>query len=118
LIVISAPVFPGIDLALTLSGPPQGCRPVKLYYAPGACGLADHIPLHRAELQFEHKKVDLGQDDRERRGLHRYNPKGYVPALTLNSNDTLFGNTAILGRIAHQDTALNPEGAIGHTHLP
>jgi glutathione S-transferase len=58
---------------------------VKLYFSPGACSLSDHIALHEAGLSFEHEKVDLkakrtesGADFRE------INPKGYVPALTLD----------------------------------
>ena len=91
---------------------------MKLYYSPGACSLADHIALHEAKLQFEHEKVDLKTKRTE--GGADYaaiNPKGYVPALTLDSGETLTENIAILDWIAHQDTALSPSGPMGHTHL-
>ena len=91
---------------------------MKLYLTPGACSLADHIALHEAGLAFEHEKVDLkakktegGQD------FLAINPKGYVPALTLDSGETITENVAILDWIAHQDGALKPGGAMGHTHL-
>ena len=91
---------------------------MKLYYTPGACSLADHIALHAAGLAFEHEKVDLKTKRTE--GGADYmavNPKGYVPALTLDSGETLTENVAILDWIAHQDTALKPSDAMGHTHL-
>jgi glutathione S-transferase len=93
-------------------------RMMKLYFAPGACSLSDHIALHEAGLTFEHAKVDLkakktdsGED------FLTINPKGYVPALTLDSGETITENVAILDWIAHQDGALKPAGAMGHTHL-
>ena len=91
---------------------------MKLYYAPGACSLADHIALHEAGLSFEHEKVDLKAKKTES-GVDflTINPKGYVPALTLDSGETLSENIAILDWIAHQDGALKPSGAMGHTHL-
>ena len=91
---------------------------MKLYYAPGACSLADHIALHAAGLTFEHEKVDLKAKRTE--GGADYtaiNPKGYVPALTLDSGETITENIAILDWIAHQDGALKPSGPMGHTHL-
>jgi glutathione S-transferase len=91
---------------------------MKLYYSPGACSLADHIALHEAGMPFEHEKVDLKARRTESGAdFTTINPKGYVPALTLDSGETLSENIAILDWIAHQDTALKPAGAMGHTHL-
>lgn len=91
---------------------------MKLYYAPGACSLADHIALHEAGLSFDHEKVDL-KTKRTESGVDfsTINPKGYVPALTLDSGETLSENIAILDWIAHQDGKLAPSGPMGHTHL-
>jgi len=91
---------------------------MKLYYSPGACSLADHIALHEAGLSFEHEKVDL-KSKRTDSGIDytTINPKGYVPALTLDSGETVTENIAILDWIAQQDTALKPSGTMGHTHL-
>jgi glutathione S-transferase len=91
---------------------------MKLYYAPGACSLADHIALHEAGLSFDHEKVDL-KTKRTEGGVDfsTINPKGYVPALTLDSGETLSENIAILDWIAHQDSKLAPPGPMGHTHL-
>lgn len=91
---------------------------MKLYYAPGACSLADHIALHELGLSFDHEKVDL-KAKRTEAGVDfsTINPKGYVPALTLDSGETLSENIAILDWIAHQDTKLAPSGPMGHTHL-
>ena len=91
---------------------------MKLYYAPGACSLADHIALHEAGLKFEHEKVDL--KSRRTEGGVDYltiNPKGYVPALTLDSGETITENIAILDWTARQDGRLAPSGPMGHTHL-
>ena len=91
---------------------------MKLYYSPGACSLADHIALHEAGLPFEHEKVDLATKLTERGADFRaINPKGYVPALSLDTGETLSENVAILDWIAHQNSALKPSGPMGHTHL-
>ncbi len=91
---------------------------MKLYYAPGACSLADHIALHEAGLSFDHEMVDL-KAKRTEAGVDflTINRKGYVPALTLDSGETLSENIAILDWIAHQDSKLAPSEPMGHTHL-
>jgi glutathione S-transferase len=63
---------------------------MKLYFAPGACSLSPHIALREAGLKFDLEKVDLKAKRTE--GGADYtsvNPKGYVPALTLDSGDVL-----------------------------
>ncbi len=91
---------------------------MKLYLAPGACSLADHIALHEAGLAFEHVKVDL----RARRTADgddytQVNPKGYVPALVLDDGEVLTENVAILHWIADRIPSLMPEGPMGRHRL-
>ena len=91
---------------------------MKLYYTPGACSLADHIALHEAGLSFDCEKVDLRAKTTETGADYwQINPKGYVPALTLDSGETISENIAILDWIAGQAPQLAPGGARGHTHL-
>lgn len=91
---------------------------MKLFYAPGACSLADHIALHETGLPFEHVRVDLKAGKTERgEDYAAINPKGYVPALQLDSGELLTENVAVLDWIAHQSIGLKPEGALGRTRL-
>ncbi len=87
---------------------------MKLYYAPGACSLADHIALHEAGLAFEHERVDLKTKRTEHGADYTaINPKGYVPALQLDSGDVVTENVALLDWIADQSAALQPIGSFG-----
>lgn len=87
---------------------------MKLYYSPGACSLADHIALHEAGIDFEHERVDLKSKRTEHGDDYReVNPKGYVPALRLDSGEVLTENVAILDWIADQSATLKPQGPLG-----
>lgn len=89
---------------------------MKLYYSPGACSLADHIALREAGLGFEQERVDLKTHRTERdRDYREVNPRGYVPALTLDSGETLTENIAVLDWIAQQSATLRPKGPLGQS---
>ncbi|HWZ62430.1 MAG TPA: glutathione transferase GstA [Steroidobacteraceae bacterium] len=87
---------------------------MKLYYLTGACSLASNISLREAGLKFELVKVDR-KTKRAADGLDfmEVNPKGYVPALTLDSGETLTENTAILQYIADRNPAAKLAPAAG-----
>ena len=89
-----------------------------LYFAPGACSLADHIALREAGLAFDTVQVDLKthttEDGRDYGGV---NPKGYVPALVLDDQQLLTENIAILSWIADRAPALGVDGDLGRYRL-
>jgi glutathione S-transferase len=79
---------------------------MKLYYLTGACSMAANIALREAGLNFELVKVDR-KTRKAADGLdyNEVNPKGYVPALTLDNGETLTENSAILQYIADRNPA-------------
>ncbi len=87
---------------------------MKLYYRPNACSLAANIALREAGLKFELVKVDR-QTRRAADGLdfNEVNSKGYVPALTLDSGETLTENVAVLQYIADRNPAAKLAPAAG-----
>jgi glutathione S-transferase len=89
-----------------------------LYYSPGACSLADHIALHEADMKFDLVKVDLKTHKLEDGSpFTEINPKGYVPALQLDSGEVLTENVAILSFIADRYPALMAPGQFGRYRL-
>lgn len=94
---------------------------MKLYYLPGACSLASHIALREAGASFDLDKLDnaskktaAGED------FLAINPKGYVPALSLDDNEVLTEGAAILQYIAdrHPEAGLAPAaGTLARTRL-
>jgi glutathione S-transferase len=76
---------------------------MKLYYTPGACSLAPRIIACEAGLEIEYDKVDLKtQTTASGRDFIRINPKGYVPALALQSGEILAEVPVILEYMADQ----------------
>ena len=74
---------------------------LKLYFSPGTCSLAVNIALQEAGLDYTPVKVDLktkttaaGED------FNAINPKGYVPALGLDSGELLTEVPAVLQFVA------------------
>ncbi|MBS0199177.1 MAG: glutathione transferase GstA [Proteobacteria bacterium] len=69
---------------------------MKLYYSPGACSLAPHIVALEAGIDVVLDKVDLKEKKTsDGRDYLAINPKGYVPALELDSGEVLTEGPAI-----------------------
>lgn len=76
---------------------------MKLFLKAGACSLSPHIVLEESGLPYETEAVDLktkvtasGTD------YWAINPKGYVPALQLDSGEVLTEGPAIVQYLADQ----------------
>ncbi len=76
---------------------------MKLYYSPGACSLATHIAMRELDIPFELERVDLSTKLTERgEDFTKINPKGYVPALRLDSGEVLTEAAVTLMYVADQ----------------
>ena len=79
---------------------------MKLFLKPGACSLSPHIALEEAGLSYETENVDLASKKTASGGnFFEVNPKGYVPALLLDSGELLTEGPAIVQYIADQAPA-------------
>src|SRR2546423_12223201 len=91
---------------------------MKLYLAPGACSLSEHIALHEAGIDFDRVTVDLrSKRTDDGRDYTQVSPKGYVPTLELDDGQRRTENVAILDWIAHHKGNLAPKGELAHTRL-
>jgi glutathione S-transferase len=84
---------------------------MKLYFSPGACSLSPHIALAESGLPYEIELVNLkSRQTASGEDFDQRNPKGYVPALLLDSGDLLTEGPAIVQYIADQapDAGLAP----------
>jgi glutathione S-transferase len=76
---------------------------MKLYYSPGACSLSPHIALVEGGLAYELVKVDLRAKTLENGDdYYKINPKGQVPALSLDSGEIVTEGPVIVQMIADQ----------------
>ena len=85
---------------------------MKLFYSPGACSLATHIVALEAGSPATYETVDLRAKKTESGAdFMQINPKGYVPALQLDSGDILTEVSAVIQYLAHQapGSGLMPE---------
>lgn len=89
---------------------------MRLFYAPLACSLADHIALHEAGAAFDLVRVDMrskltesGQD------FHQISAKGYVPVLIPADGQILTENIAVLDWLSETFPALAAHGPMGRS---
>jgi len=76
---------------------------MKLYFSPGVCSLSPHIVLQELGMQYDTEKVNLADKKTASGGDYRQiNPKGYVPALQLDSGEVLTEGPAIVQYLADQ----------------
>lgn len=93
---------------------------MKLYYSPGACSLAPHIVAREAGLDVELVKVDIPSKKTESGDdFWKINPKGYVPALALESGEVLTEAGVICQYLADQKPGtdlISPCGSMQRYH--
>ena len=94
---------------------------MKLYYSPGACSMVPHIVLREAGYKFDLEKVDIpGKKTEKGEDFWKINPKGYVPALKLDSGEVLTEVGVIIQYLADQkpESGLAPKfGTMERYHL-
>jgi glutathione S-transferase len=74
---------------------------MKLYYFPGACSLSPHIVASEAGISLTLAKVDFAtRKTEDGADFLAINPKGYVPALQLDSGEVLTEGSAIVQYLA------------------
>jgi len=81
---------------------------MKLYYSPGACSLSPHIALLEAGLPYDLVKVDLRAKKLDNGDDYlKVNPKGQVPALSLDSGELVTEGPVIVQMIADKAAGKN-----------
>lgn len=79
---------------------------MRLYYAKGACSLADRILINELGLTAQYESVDLKAKKTETGAdFLQINPKGAVPALVTDQGDILTENAVVLQYLAETNHA-------------
>jgi len=87
---------------------------MKLFFSKGACSLVDHIIINELALPAEYEAVDLKTKKTATGGdFLEINPKGSVPALITDDNETLTENAVILQYLADTNKATQLLPALG-----
>lgn len=81
---------------------------MKLYFAPGSCGLASQIALREVGQTFDLIKVDFKTKSTVEGDYFKVAPKGFIPALKLDDGDLITEGAVILQWVADN----NPEHAL------
>lgn len=80
---------------------------MKLYYTKGACSLATRIIVNEVGLPCEYESVDLASKKTETgQDFYTINPKGAVPTLITNNDETLTENAVIMQYLADTSQAI------------
>lgn len=85
---------------------------LKLYFAPGTCGMGSHIALEEAGAVYERVKIDLKAGEQKTPEYLAVNPAGVTPALVTDEG-VLTENLAIMGYVAqtHPEADLTLNGS-------
>jgi glutathione S-transferase len=85
---------------------------MKLYYAPGACSLAQHIAIREGGLDVKLDKITFGEKrtTEEGRDFYSINPMGAVPALELDDGSVLTENAVLLQYLAEKAPQIGVAG--------
>lgn len=83
---------------------------MKLYYAPGSCGLASQIAMQEVGQAYTLVKVDFKTKTTVEGDYLKVSPKGFIPVLQIEDGDQLTEGAVILQWIAdqHPDSQLLP----------
>ncbi len=83
---------------------------MKLYYAPGSCGLASQIAMQEVGQAYTLVKVDFKTKTTVEGDYLKVSPKGFIPVLQMDDGDQLTEGAVILQWIAdqHPDRQLLP----------
>ncbi len=90
---------------------------LKLYYAPGACSMASHITLEEIGAPYEVQPLQFAKGEQKSETYLKVNPRGKVPALSIDDGTIITENTAILTYLAKRfpEKKLFPEDLLSET---